>query len=333
MKISIIIPVYNVSEYIVRCIESVIDQTYDNIECILVDDYSPDDSIDLINRRLESHDGKIEFKIIRHEQNKGLSGARNSGTQVSTGEYIYYLDSDDCITTPTSIETLVELAKKYPQTDLIQGNTQTIPAFPEGKDWRNISLKNFPEYVNDNNWIRRKFYITYGMQAIPVNAWNKLIKRSFIFDNNLFFKDGLIHEDEEWMYRAVKKMKSIAFTTQYTYTQYQREGSIMRSGSNYKSLQAWSVILREILNDVEEPYYNCFKRKYVSGLYFRMCQIDLKSNESELFPQFKELVKLAINNFSVTERLPLYILLSPQEFYKSAIGRLIFFSLLKLFIH
>ena len=87
MKVSIIVPIYNVEKYVVNCIQSVMNQTYTGcIECILVDDYSPDDSIKLIENELKRYDGNVVFKILHHERNRGLSGARNTGIKASTGD-------------------------------------------------------------------------------------------------------------------------------------------------------------------------------------------------------------------------------------------------------
>ncbi|MFV0330624.1 MAG: glycosyltransferase family 2 protein [Dysgonomonas sp.] len=326
MKVSIIVPVYNVSEYIVRCVESVINQTYQDIECILIDDYSPDDSIDLIKQRLESYEGTINFKIIHHDQNKGLSSARNTGTDAATGEYLYYLDSDDEIT-PNCIEMLITLVEKYPNVEMVQGNMQTIPEPKKQSDWRNILYKNYPEYKNDNEWIKNNFYTSNWMQAIPTNATNKLIKHKFVIENNLFFKEGIIHEDELWMFYAVKNMNTIAFTTKYTYIAYSRQGSIMRSGNNYKSIQSWYIILNEIFRNSTNPHLTYFKEKYIRILHSKMCLINLNSKESELYYSYKTLVKDIIKIFSEKKKitlLPLYILLMPHYFNKSFIGKKIF---------
>ena len=86
IKVSIIIPVYNVSAYIERCIKSVINQTYYDIECIIVDDATPDDSITKCEQMIAAYDVPIRFSILHHQQNRGLSAARNTGTEVATGE-------------------------------------------------------------------------------------------------------------------------------------------------------------------------------------------------------------------------------------------------------
>ena len=146
MKVSIIVPVYNVSNYIVKCLDSIIAQTFHSIECILVDDCGHDDSIEKAQRYINQYSGHISFMIIHHNKNKGLSGARNTGINISTGDYLFFLDSDDAIT-PNCIETLMSLAEKYPMADFIQGNNicnnnKTSPySFSSA----------IPEYCNDKD--------------------------------------------------------------------------------------------------------------------------------------------------------------------------------------
>ena len=95
MKVSIIIPIYNVAPYIKRCLQSVADQTYKDIECILIDDCGSDNSINLAKEFIYDYKGNILFTILHHEENKGLSAARNTGLRYAKGEYVYFLDSDD----------------------------------------------------------------------------------------------------------------------------------------------------------------------------------------------------------------------------------------------
>ena len=96
MKITIVIPVYNVAPYIEECLRSVMNQSWQGtIECILVDDCGADNSMKIINQILQSYQGDLEFKIIHHEQNRGLSAARNSGIDAATGDYVYFLPVGD----------------------------------------------------------------------------------------------------------------------------------------------------------------------------------------------------------------------------------------------
>ena len=92
--ISVILPIYNVAQFLPRCIESVCSQTYDNLEIILVDDGSPDDCGDICDKYAEK-DNRI---VVVHKQNGGLSDARNKGAEIANGEYITFIDSDDYVT-------------------------------------------------------------------------------------------------------------------------------------------------------------------------------------------------------------------------------------------
>jgi glycosyltransferase involved in cell wall biosynthesis len=329
IKVSIIVPVYNVEKYIIRCLDSVINQTYPNIECILVDDCGYDSSITLLEQRLNGYLGCIEFKILHHEQNRGLSCARNTGTYASTGDYIYYLDSDDEIL-PSCIETLVALTEKYPEVEMIQGNTKTIPESSKKSDCRNILYKGFPEYVNDNNWIRKHFYCSRQFQIIPMNAWNKLIKKAFIKKYNYLFQEGIIHEDEIWMFLIVKNLKTIVFSMEYSYLHYVTDGSIMQSKSNYESIRSWGVILKEIFNNIDYPLYKHQKKKYIRVLYYNMRRMDLNiKEEKELYFAYKTFIKSLLrmkNGHNIFFIFALLILLMPQFFNNSFIGRILFHS-------
>ena len=112
-KISIVTPVYEVEQYISECTQSVIDQSYDNIEFILVDDCSGDNSINIAEELLVSSvKSGLVYKIMRHEHNRGVSAARNTALHVASGDYIFCLDSDDKLT-PQCVAALVEKSCKY----------------------------------------------------------------------------------------------------------------------------------------------------------------------------------------------------------------------------
>ncbi len=330
IKVSIIIPVYNVSAYIERCIGSVMVQTYPDLECIIVDDCSPDNSIELAKRKLASYTGNVDFRILHHEKNRGLSAARNTGTSDAKGDYVYYFDSDDEII-PYCIEELVALAEKYPDVEIVQGNTRTVPEPEKESDWRNILYKNFPEYVDDNQWVKKHFFCK-NSKHIPVNAWNKLIKYSFISENNLSFKEGLIHEDELWMFYVTQKLTSIAFTAKYLYIHHITPGSIITSGSDYRYLYHHCIIVSEVfkqietLTDDERKMYYCMTIRNL---------LKMNSQTRELWPIFRKNIKTIIHfSFArrkVIEHLSFCTLQLPEVFYSSSIGKLYLKFLIRLF--
>lgn len=240
-NISIIIPVYNVEPYIADCLQSVISQkTECKIECIVVDDCGRDRSMDIVSDFVRDYAGPVTFRIIRRTRNGGLSAARNSGIRVASGKYLYFLDSDDLIT-PDAIDLLWARAREYPDAQIVCGNFQT---FPEKDIMKTISLtdKNFPKYSDDINWIRSVFLSTF-----PVIACNKLISRKFIVENGLYFREGILHEDNHWQALAYPYVKALAFVDEQTYLYRIRPGSITQSDNgNLRRLKNLALIYEEM---------------------------------------------------------------------------------------
>lgn len=241
LLVSIIIPIYKVEPYIVRCIDSVLRQTYRNLEVILVDDCTPDRSMELAKDCIEQSplSKDLSFVYLKHEHNRGLSAARNTGMKVATGDYVYLLDSDDELMAYT-IEKLVTLAAKYPGVDIVQGNMRATEERYKGLAFKKEKV---PEFTDDKEWIKQN-YRAYGFSGygnIPVTAWNKLMNRRFIIDNGLWYKEGLIFEDEYWRLMNYDKINSIAFCSDETYIYHTNSTSIVRSDGN--SLLKWQSIL------------------------------------------------------------------------------------------
>jgi glycosyltransferase involved in cell wall biosynthesis len=321
MIVSVVVPVYNVEPYIERCFKSIAKQTYKDVECIFVDDASPDSCYEILKRCISQYAGEIEFKICRHSINRGLSEARNTGTLSSSGEYVYYLDSDDEIY-EDCLARLVDLVKKYPGVDMVQGNTKTIPEPEPEYDWRNILFKGYPEYVEGNSWIKK---YCFDEPRIPVNAWNKLVKKKFLLDNDLFFKKGIIHEDEHWMFFVSKEIKSIAFAVEYCYVHYVVPGSIMQSGSSYKSVESMLVILEELLRFVDDVHSVSQRRYIYRAINGSMIKALRGDKENELIGGYFELVKKIRGEsfflLSIVDVFILSVFLSPEFFYKSRVGQ------------
>lgn len=218
-KISIIIPVYDVEPYIAECLQSVMRQTYTGeIECILVDDCGKDNSIAIAEHLIADYNGSIQFRILRHEHNRGLSAARNTGTDASEGDYIYYLDSDDYIS-DDCIAVLVQPLQEYDY-DMVIGDVRAF-----GINDRNVSgLKISEGAVKSNSEIIRQVYI---YQNLYFSAWNKLWKKDLSKTNDLSFLEGQLEEDLLWTYKCCRSLKSIYIVNRITYHYRSREGSIM----------------------------------------------------------------------------------------------------------
>lgn len=242
IKISIIVPVYNVERYIRECFESIAAQTYEGeLECIFVDDCGQDGSMALLERLIASYKGNIQFSILHHEHNRGLSAARNTGIEHATCDYLYFLDSDDSIT-PDCIERLAALAEKYSGVDIVQGSARCT--------WKALSMKgkNAPEFSNDAAWIRIGFL---RRSTIPVTAWNKLVRTELIKEYQLYFEEGLIHEDDLWSFLLSKHVKSIAFCEEETYLYRENAAGIM--GTIQDRTQVYIPVLTSISKNISGP--------------------------------------------------------------------------------
>lgn len=239
MTISVIIPVYKVEKYICRCLQSVIGQKCDdfNIECIVVDDCSPDDSMSIVSDMIENYDGNsITFKIISHEQNRGLSEARNSGIKASTGDYLFFIDSDDAILENT-FKCYVTYAKSSPSVDIIMGNALNV----EACDLTSVSMKS---NHRGSCLIDNKRTIIYNVlrRQIDRHAWNKLIRRSIIVENDLFFESGLLYEDITWTYRLYSIVSSVLIVPELTYMYDCNPSSIMHTHIKRARKIVWSFV-------------------------------------------------------------------------------------------
>lgn len=233
LKVTIVIPVYQVEDYIESCLTSVVNQTYSGeIECVVVDDCGTDSSWQIVENFISEYKGKIDFKLLRHTENKGLSAARNTGMAYATGEYIYFLDSEDAIT-PDCIEKLSIPLREY-KYDFVIGDFEIVGDRPvttylkaEGAFFTGIK-----EAYYDKQW--------------NVTAWNKLCNLAFLKQNNLTFKEGIIHEDILWSFYLANFARSMYALKVKTYIYNTREASIMGSMKLTKSKDSKLVIYSEV---------------------------------------------------------------------------------------
>lgn len=196
-EISVIVPVYNVEKYIANCLESILAQTFKNFEVVLINDCSPDNSRQIAESYLEKFAGRL--KIYDNEKNLGVSLTRNKGLKISSGEYIFFIDSDDLIT-PTALEEMHKLMKNY--------NAEVIyiekyfKADDDGKIFekkisqgaKRVSKPTFePEDLAERvDYISRKNF--WG------TPWSKFVRRDFLLNNEIFFPNLVPCEDHIWTF-------------------------------------------------------------------------------------------------------------------------------------
>ena len=216
--LSIIVPVYNVEKYLSKCLESIINNYNEKIEVILVNDGSKDSSSLICDKYANNY----KYISVVHKSNGGLSSARNCGINLSKGKYIWFVDSDDYIK-ERSIDKIIEYSKEDSDVIIssyceVYNNGKTIDDNIE-KDKKNLKAYEF---------FKSKGNISYA-------AYRFICKRKFLLENNIFFVEGIYHEDEEWSPRILYKAKNFSVIpgTIYCYKA-DNEGSIMNTPNSKK---------------------------------------------------------------------------------------------------
>ena len=230
MSVSIIIPIYNSSKYIGACIDSIFSQECEeaDIECILVNDCTPDNSMEIVHNKLKDYRGRIPFKTIHLDTNSGHCVARNAGIRISTGDYILFVDSDD-ILQPSTISYFIEGIKNNggDNVDIVLGNS-----FDNRLKEEIMHLDTDVPYLIDNSdesalrkLLSRELYHT---------SWNKLVKRSFFTEQNLYFQGGIINEDQLWSYLLFRQIRNVLVMPNITYI-YNSDNPINITSNSVKS--------------------------------------------------------------------------------------------------
>jgi len=220
--VSIVVPFYNVEKYIGQCLDSIINQTYRNIEIICVDDCGQDNSIQIV-KEYAKKDKRI--KIVRHKNNKGLGGARNTGLENAKGKYIFFIDSDDWINI-CCIQLTVE---KLIETGL---NTVFFKADTYYDKTKNLTPIWYPEYKNHPNGY---FKIDEdNMCKLPHYSWNKGYRREFLINNKIKWQENVIYEDMEFFFKLFIASPYTYMIDEPLYIYRIRDDSII--GKCYKNL-------------------------------------------------------------------------------------------------
>lgn len=242
-KLSVIIPVYNTAVYLKECLESIINQTYADLEIICVDDCSPDNSAEII-KEYAAKDNRIKY--IKHMDNKFQGGARNTGIQAVSGKYITFVDSDDYLLDMDCYKNAVSNLEKY-NADI------SIFAFAEdyGNRRTNHSLSKSVNglcRLNSSNFTK--------VLCVP---WNKIFKLDDIKKHKLYFPEKLKFEDEAFWYKYVAAVEPKAYVeNKYCYAYRIRSGSTMdtRNKYIYNYLDITLDIINYLKSTGKENYYN-----------------------------------------------------------------------------
>ena len=282
--ITVIVPVYNVEKYLRKCIDSILNQTYTNLEIILVDDGSPDNCGQICDEYAQN-DGRI--KVI-HKTNGGLSDTRNNGIDNSLGKYITFVDSDDYIETQY-VQKLYD-AIQVNNTKISQCNITIINdngEILERKGYENILIKAGKEMLEE----------LYGEHWIEnVVAWNKMYARELF--KELRYPIGKIHEDEFTTYKVLYNVDNIAIVNDYLYNYRKNENSITERKFNLKRLDildAFECRMKFFIEKNESKLYEITLVTYLQKI--KECYIKTKKFIKDSEGAQKELVKKYRENY------------------------------------
>lgn len=268
-KFSIIVPVYNVEEYIDKCLKSIFNQTYKDFEVIVVDDGTEDNSMEIVN--------KYDVIVVK-EKNSGLSTARNNGVKKAKGEYLLFVDSDD-----------------YLEKDLLKNINDNLSDNP---DVLRFQIKEVDE-DKETNYNEEGFDTTNGVDAFNKiskyhyieNAWAYAINRKYYLDNNYKFKDGSYHEDFGLIPLVIIKANTVKSISYIGYNYRQRNNSIMNNNDYEKTkkkvkdfLNHYKYLIKEI--DKLNIESSVFKSYISNSLIIKICE--LKGND---YKEYKKVLK------------------------------------------
>lgn len=243
------------------------------MECLIVDDCGTDESISIAERVIAEYEGPIRFEILHHDHNRGLSAARNTGTLAARGDFIFYLDSDDFIS-DDCISILMAVAMRDPAIEMVQGRfclCDSEKCYPFIKEASVVHA-----ITNHDVW--ESLFLRY---LIVTASWNKLVKRSFILDHDLLFKEGLLFEDGLWQFYTMKYISNVVLVPDITYHYRKRPGSICTSTDKATAAYHKSIIYQDILvhltPDREKEEFKFYARQLsVSLIRFGCCCPEIK---------------------------------------------------------
>lgn len=223
--VSVIVPIYKVEQYLTKCVDSICNQTYDNLEIILVDDGSPDNCPSICDRYAEKDD-RI---IVIHKVNGGLSSARNAGLDEMNGDFVLFVDSDDYIKADL-VESMLKVSEEQ-SADLVicdfkyTKEEENDLEYLEKSNDKNIELK-----VIERIEAQKMYFDEPEKRELLTVAWNKLYKRDLF--QELRFPEGALHEDEATTFKILYLADKIVYMKKPMYYYLIRNGSIMASGFN-----------------------------------------------------------------------------------------------------
>lgn len=276
-KLSIIVPVYGVEKYIDKCLNSLVKQSLKEIEVIVVNDGTKDNSQKIVDKYVKKYPDKIKSYI---KENGGQGSARNYGLKKASGEYIGYVDSDDFVE-KDMYKKLYNKAKENNYDIVVCGN------YNVSEDYQN---KNIDAFINNYNTDLENIF--FGKMAV----WNKIYKRDILIKNKLEFKEKVWYEDLAFTLKAIMNSNTFAFIDEPLYDYLIREGSTMNNSNvqrNLEILDAFNDILSYIQHNKKEEYFNKIEFLAIDHIYISAIVRVLKADSDKNIK--KETIEKLIN--------------------------------------
>lgn len=245
MKFSIVIPVYNVEKYVRECVESVLRQTFQDYEIILVDDGSTDDSPAICDELSRKE------RTVRclHQANLGLSGARNAGLSEASGDYVIFIDSDDYLLDDQVLQEINTKTTSYP--DVVQYGFKKV--YESDGSWGEDVVPQFDSGVSTSEMLKS----VLANESYISTAWTKAVKTSLLKEKNIFFRVGMISEDNDWYMNLLCHAERFECLSKACVAYRQRSGSISHTAKlnsltdNIWILETWPQRFEERVRDEE----------------------------------------------------------------------------------
>ena len=288
-KISLIIPIYNVEQYLGRCLESIVKQSLFDIEIICIDDGTRDNSCTVVDIYM-----KKDYRIrLFHKENGGLSSARNEGLKYATGEYIWFIDSDDYIEENACERLYYEIIEDYPE--IIVFGANTFPLIPWIDNWTAENLSPITGKFKDDDVVNALFYERGSFPFV----WRNCFKREFLIRHNLRFDETVrFGEDTIFQFQAFSCASDVTFISDklYDYRHY-RIGSLMNNfNRNYYEKIKYHIIIMDRIaelwaeNGILEKYGKEFLQWSFDFVAYELIRFE-GEEKKKLIYIFKDLLK------------------------------------------
>jgi len=289
-KLSVIIPLYNVENYVGKTATSIASQAFDGLEVIVIDDGSTDSSLAVCMKHL----GSIDTVVIQQE-NLGLSSARNAGIQASSGQYILFLDSDDFLL-PNAFENMLPLLESETP-DVLFG--RYLLWTPNKGLWGS----NPYEFALPENHHKRTEYILCELPDPSWNAWRYICRGNFIKERKIFFEEGMLCEDVPWTLELLEQADSLSFLQEPFYAYYhRRSNSIMNTLNPQRLIDLNNIISKRLLIYKDRP---AIYRKLVWQSFFYINEYCLfkRKDRKQIWNSYQKILPLYRQSTSITHRV------------------------------